>query len=132
MGIKSLHLQSAKPRKPTKENTERAIDDIVAMVHGGNGNAVRNGLQSLGPPDRLPPYRALLTDVDGVLWALLSHPGDSTTRLNAMSDRGVILGSVEIPREITVFEIGRDYVLALYEESGGEPHVGLFRLRRAP
>lgn len=39
-------------------------------------------------------------------------------------------GEVTIPRELTVFEIGHDYILGAFEAGDGEPHLAMYRLTR--
>ncbi|MGH8701433.1 MAG: hypothetical protein ACREVR_09735, partial [Burkholderiales bacterium] len=55
---------------------------------------------------------------------------DSDTRLLAMSPTGQRLGELVIPRALTIYEIGTDYVLGRYETSAGEPHIALYRYTR--
>lgn len=81
-------------------------------------------------PVQLPPYSAVLTDSEHVLWVVLSAPGDKETLLRAAAPDGNLLGDVRIPMELHVFEVGRDYVLGTYESKDAIPYVALFRLHR--
>lgn len=118
-------------RKPTQANFESAVNEIVSSIHGGNAETVRKGLLAVPIPDRMPPYNALFTDEDDRLWIVLSRGGDVETKLRVLSATGVDLGDVRIPMAITVFEIGRDYILAKYDANNGEPHVALFEIHIA-
>ncbi len=89
-------------------------------------------MRKIPMPERLPFYSGLFADPDGVLWIVLSTPGDSVTRIRAMQDNGEALGEVAIPVGLRVFEVGRDYVLGAYEDERGEPHVAMYRVRRSP
>lgn len=79
-------------------------------------------------PESLPPYRDLFADPGGRLWALVPAPADSMAELRAIGRDGRLLGSVLVPADLKVFEIGLDYVLGLYQEEDGEQHVALYRL----
>jgi hypothetical protein len=43
---------------------------------------------------------------------------------------GRVVARTQVPRGITIFEIGRDYVLGGYSDANDEMHVVTYRLRR--
>lgn len=118
-------------RSPQRRHLERAIEATsVFLATPLHRRLLRDALMGIPVPDRLPPYSAILADPIGTLWVVTSFPGDSVTRLLEFDSRGQPLGEALIPVELSVFEIGRDYVLGAYEDSEGEPAVALYRLRR--
>jgi hypothetical protein len=117
-------------RAPTKAQYESAANVYLSIVPAGRREAMREWLLGIPMPERLPPYSALLTDVTGLLWVVLSVPGDLDTRLRAVRENGAVVADVTVPVNLTVFEIGTDYILGGREDENGEPHLLLFRLRR--
>ncbi len=112
------------PKRPTQQNREQAVASLVAFApRGGVRDAMRQALMQIAMPRELPPYTALFTDPSGRLWIQTSFPGDDRTRLQSVSTTGRVQGSLELPRDIIVFEIGTEYVLGKYAEAGGEEHV---------
>ncbi|HEX7123068.1 MAG TPA: hypothetical protein VF178_11905 [Gemmatimonadaceae bacterium] len=71
----------------------------------------------------------MFTDAEGLLWVDRSFPGDTRTRLHVVGRDGAVIAEVELPRRVRMFEIGSDYIIGAYE---AEPHVVVYRLRRAP
>lgn len=119
------------PRRPTQQQYERAVDDMLAFVEDLDmRRSGRRQFLAIPMPAEVPFYSELLVDPDGILWAVLSVPGDPDTRLRAVRSDGAIVADVRIPVGMTVFEIGRDYILGGYEDAAGEPHVSMYRLRR--
>jgi hypothetical protein len=61
---------------------------------------------------------------------VLSVPGDPTTRLRAIRENGTVVADVTVPVNLSVFEVGADYMIGAREDENGEPHLMVFRLRR--
>jgi hypothetical protein len=116
-------------KRPTRANQEQAVALLVAFVpQGGARDAMRQALMQIAMPRELPPYTALFTDPAGRLWIQTLFPGDDRTRLQWVSTAGRVQGRLELPRDMTVFEIGVDYVLGKYAEAGGEEHVAAYAI----
>ncbi len=111
---------------------ERAVDaDLSVVANVDLRNTARaQMLDALPMPAVLPPYSHLFADADGFLWVQTSWPGDSVTTLRALDAAGRILADVTIPKDMTIFEVGPDYVLGAYEDRIGEPHVALYGMHR--
>jgi hypothetical protein len=118
-------------RRVTLRHYERAADALVAFYPvADERKAMRDWVLKIPMPEYLPPYGPLFVAPEGTLWVQVSFPGDSATVLHAISGDGSRLAEVRLPREVRVFEIGRDYILGAYEEEEtGEPHVAMYRLR---
>jgi hypothetical protein len=128
--LPSLRVNTTR-RAPTRSQYEHAADEAVAFVTNLDARrGVRASFLRIPMPEELPPYSALLIDPEQLLWVVLSTPGDSETRLQALRSDGKVAANVRVPAGITVFEIGTDYILGGYEDGDGEPHVALYRLRR--
>jgi hypothetical protein len=130
IGSIPIHIER---RQPTLRHYEAAIDAMVMVYNAAEmRQQMKPVLLDMPMPDHLPPYAALLADPDGILWAVVSAPGDSETRLHAMSATCHLLGEVTVPIDLRIFEVGRDYVVGAYEDTTGEPHVAVYRLHRNP
>jgi hypothetical protein len=51
-------------------------------------------------------------------------------RRSAIGPKGETAAEVRLPRALTVFEIGTDYILGAYADAAAEPYVAMYRLRR--
>ena len=118
-------------RRTTPAHYEAAVDAILASAPPQARDRMRPVMMEWRAPSTLPPYSAIRTDTEGNLWVVSSPPGSSAVELRASAPDGRTLGDLRIDLPLTVFEIGRDYVLGTYEDAGGEPHVVLLRLRRS-
>ncbi len=118
------------PRRATRANYERAVNDMASMFPAAMRQSISSQMLEAPMPEFLPPYTALFADSDGLLWAVLSAPGDADTRLRAVTASGRVVADVRIPVGLTAYEVGHDYILGAYEASDGEPHVAVYRLRR--
>ena len=118
-------------RAPTRRDFERAVDAMVRPYPDrGAREETRNMLLDIPIPERIPPYDGLFADPAGTLWVATWAAADGNTRLRAIDPGGSVLGDLELPVELNVFEIGEDYVLGAYEDDGGEQHIAMYRLRR--
>jgi hypothetical protein len=129
-GSKRTIRWTAPERPATQKHMDEAIDEITGMAPPAARERATASLRQIAMPKLLPPYSALLPDVDGAVWIVQSFPGDPTTSLRAVRPGGEVVASVELPRALTVFEIGRDYILGGYEDAAAEPHIAMYRLRR--
>ncbi len=129
VSARSLQLP---PRAPSRANYEWAIETRVMQVSSADmRESGRQMLRGIPMPAVRPPYAGLFADPAGNLWAQVSMPGDGETWLRGLSPEGTIVADIRFPGDLTVFEVGRDYVLGAYEAETGEPHVAMYRLRNA-
>lgn len=82
-------------------------------------------------PDRGPAFSTFEVDDKSVIWVVTSLRGDMQTVMRAISaDDGHLIGVVTLPVELTIFEIGENYILGSYEDEEGFPHVVVYRVNR--
>jgi hypothetical protein len=115
---------------PTPRQVDRAVESAIAFGPRALRDRLRPAMRALDPPPQLPPFSALLVDAVDVLWLVLSFPGEGTTRLRAIDAKGRTVAEVTVPADITVFEIGRDFLLGVHENSDGEQFIRQYELRR--
>jgi hypothetical protein len=118
-------------RPVSAANIEHSIEAELGTLPPPLRPQVRELVRRAVPaPAQLPAYDGLFTDPTGVLWAVVSTYGDSSTRLVAVDQTGKPRADLRIPVPLTVFEIGQDYVLGRYRDANEESHIALYRLRR--
>jgi hypothetical protein len=122
---------STAPRPTTEQHYHRALDVALAVFNDANyRDQLRTLMQRLPMPQFLPLYTGLIADADNVLWLTLSAPGDSVTRLQALSEDGRLLADLEIPAELILFEAGHDYLLGTVQDDDYVHHLVMYRLTR--
>lgn len=117
-------------RRPTRQEFDRAVDRLPPTSIQALWAPIRERLRRLPLPAALPPYRRVYVDPEGFLWAVVSPDGASMTELKVVDAAGRASGSVIVPRDVTVLDVDRDFLLAAYDDEGGEPHLLAFRIRR--
>ena len=123
---------SIAPRAPTEANVERWLD---AQWETFNDTEYRRWgkemtRQRSQVPEHLPLYTGLAVDPEGVVWVVLSSPGDGETRFHAVAPDGTFLADLRIPTELKLYEVGRDYLLGLIHGNNDIPGIALYRLHR--
>lgn len=79
-----------------------------------------------------PAYGPIHVDPLGYLWvAEYPLPGDASKRWTVFDPDGTVQGMVETPPDLTVFEIGEDYVLGLETDELDVEYVRLYGLDRS-
>jgi len=113
--------------------TERHYEHSIAMQVAGGGTVEfrrewHQRLREIPMPEYMPAYTGLFTDDIGMLWVVVSVPGDSATQLRALDREGTLLRDVYLPADTRVLEVGRDYIIGAYEDADGEPHVAMYTM----
>jgi hypothetical protein len=83
-------------------------------------------------PATVPAYAALLVDRDDDLWVQnYPRPTDRMSHWVVFNQAGSLLATIDLPLNLTVTEIGRDYILGIALEPPDDVnHVQEFRLHR--
>ena len=121
----------AEPRPVTSE-LEDAFRD---MRLEGAGEEFRSStlamLDGIVFPDHLPVYETLKTDTEGFLWVKSYTPDwEPGGPWWVFDETGRWLGEVDIPAELTVFEIGPDYILGMVRDEQDVERVVMYALER--
>lgn len=122
----------AAPRAPTPEEYASAIEEAISVTRSREGRRRQRTIYEAVPmPATLPPYRDLLVDEEGLLWATVSPPGSPETVLEVVG-RGLSPRiRVTIHGAFHVFEVGREYVLGALTTADGVQDVVVYRLLRS-
>ncbi|MGH7582282.1 MAG: 6-bladed beta-propeller [Gemmatimonadales bacterium] len=81
-------------------------------------------------PERKAAFDALQADPQGGTWAREFGDSTATERWDHFDPNGRLLGEVDFPAGLDVFEIGNDYVLGRVKDENDVDVVRLYRLKR--
>lgn len=120
-------------RSPTAAEYERAIEAMISVSPSPRARErARAQYSEIPMPAATPPYRELLLDQDGLLWAVVSPAGAPSTDLRSTErgeDRGLALS---LPSGFEVLQLGSDFVLGLLTDSLGIQSPTVYGLERGP
>jgi len=84
-------------------------------------------------PSTMPAFDRLQVDAAGNLWVLeYRRPADKQPTWTVFADDGHVLGTVDTPPGLEIFEIGNDYVLGVWRDEMEVEHVRMYALNRTP
>jgi hypothetical protein len=84
-------------------------------------------LLQMAMPETLPLYGKFWDTAGGDVWVVLSAAGDSLTRLQLLRADGDPQ-FLTFSGELSILEVGTDYILAAISDSTGAPTVVMHRL----
>lgn len=120
----------------SRQDFDEAIDRIVDQLLEGRDlprDAVRAAFASLDRPATLPPFRCLLVDDLGWLWAEVhAMETDGPSTWIAIDSDGRAQGSVVMPEGLAVTHIGADRIVGVHTDALGVPHVRVHRIEGRP
>ncbi len=123
-------------RSTTPEDVEAHIDRMVAGNPDREARAEwHQGLQSVPVAQHLPAFARVLSDAAGYLWVQeYEAPSErpAPRRWTVFDPEGRVLGFVATPAELTIVEIGEDYIFGTTrEESTGAELAQTWPLKRS-
>lgn len=117
-------------RAPSQQDMENAIQATVLMAPPQARPQFITGLMAVAPmPETVPLFSNLFGDTEGLLWVQSSLAGNKPTLIVVRPD-GRLVARVQLPLALTIWEIGRDYILGAYSDANDEQHVAVFHLNR--
>lgn len=120
------------PIAVTGEDVARQKADQLARADAGSRQGIERLYQDIPFPKTFPAFDDVKADPLGNLWVLdPSRPGDDRRHWVVFAPDGRALGAVETPPGLRVTEIGRDYVLGVWQDELDVEHVRLYALRRS-
>lgn len=126
-------IQLDLPLRPsTAKHYDAAIERLVGRIRMPTSmrEDQKKVLAAVPRPEFLPVYTKILTDPAGNLWLVTSSPGDGHTALAAFRPDGSAIGTITLPAEMEIWEVGSDHVLGSVMSEEGEPSVVMYRFRR--
>ena len=130
-GAIEVITRSARPRRfVAPGDVSRAIDRELAAVSKEFREGERAGLESAVVPDSMPAYDQLAVDELDHVWARVFPDTATTATWDLFTPDGTLLGSAAVPADLTVRQIGADWLLATRKGELDEPLVVLYRMTR--
>jgi hypothetical protein len=103
----------------------------LTNVHARERAAREAQLDSLPFPETMPAYSNILVDTEGNLWVADYRPfGGEQPVWNVFDPSYRLLGSVETPLRLLIFDIGPDYVLGRWQEPSGTESIRIYTLEK--
>jgi hypothetical protein len=130
--VRSVTKAGASVQRVSAADIDAALAKDIASAKPGDSAYIRSRYAAFPLPDTLPAYNDLVVDADDNLW-VQDYPRmrSPTVRWTVFAKDGRQLTEVVLPRDLEVFEIGRDYVLGRYLDADeGIPHVRMYALKR--
>ena len=126
------------PREPERAHIDAYIEAQVARVPTemvARRAAYRGELEDIPVAEHFPAFTSVMTDALDHLWVEeFAVPGEDQPGVlwTVLDPDGQVLGFVETPKELEIYEIGRDYLLGKTEdEEFGVESVQVWRLDRS-
>jgi hypothetical protein len=116
----------------TKDDIELAADLEAAGKSDEARARLRKSYDEMQLPKTVPAYLKMLVDSEGAVW-VQDYPRAKSAwaTWTVFSREGRQLAEVQLPTHLTVFEVGRDYVLGKYVDPVEDiPEIRFYRLRR--
>lgn len=130
-----LIRKAAAPLAVEQADVQAFEDSVLATGDARQQRQMRVLFEKLPPPP--PTYPAYAPDIhvdeDLNVWVReTSRPGHPSSEWSVFSATGEFLGTVVMPPDIDVLDIGADYVLGLQRDELGVEYVRRFRLGKEP
>ena len=115
----------------TQDHIDRYKNARLANVHPRERAAREARLDSLPFPETMPAYSTILVDAADNLWVADHRPFGIEQPVWTVFDPSFrMLGSVETPLRLMIFDIGRDYVLGRWREASGTESIRVYALEK--
>lgn len=121
-------------RAPTDAHVEGFIEERVSrLVDQEDREERRRGYEPVPVAEHLPAFGSIIADALDYLWVEeFEPPGEEVPGVlwSIFDPDGEILGFVETPEELEVYEIGEDYILGRVSDELGVEFIQLWTLER--
>lgn len=118
------------PRDITDADVEHAIWSFISELPMSVRPAYREAMSRAPIPNTMPAFDALVIDANGFLW-VRDFPSPTSGEPQAWTvfdTAGLWLGQLEAPRNLTIHDIGEDYVVGTTKDSFDIERLVLYRI----
>jgi hypothetical protein len=131
-GLRTIVRAQHEPVPVTRTEIRDYQRTLVTLGAEGDARLRRQQAQMLDQapyPRQMPPFTDLKVDPDGNLWTQESKgPAAAEARWTVFSPDGRLRGSIEIPADVNVREIGRVWLLGIVLDDDQVEHVRIYPL----
>ena len=115
----------------TTEHQDSWVDARLERVPDEVRPAMRVVLSKVPRPDQLPASNSMIVDALGHLWVQRYEAPDGPSKEWVIfRPEGTLLGTLELPTILQVFDVGADYILGKLDDANGEEILALYPLDR--
>jgi hypothetical protein len=116
----------------TKADIDLAVEDEAGGKDDAARDRVRKSYEAMDLPKTIPAYKAMLVDSQGMVWIRdFRRASPTLANWTVFTRDGKQVAEVRLPLHLTVYEIGRDYVLGKFIDPEEDiPEIRMYRLRR--
>lgn len=120
------------PSPVTKADVEKEIALARENTSAETQKRLEAAYAAMQLPKTMPAYGAFVVDALDNLWVqAYKRAGARQVRWTVFAPNGSLLARMLLPTDLTVHEIGRDYILGRYQDADDAvPLVHLYRLTR--
>jgi hypothetical protein len=128
------HLRTIRATMNTAAVTEGDVAELTAMrLADAPGPAdtarIRSGILEADRMPRFPVMSLIRTDPRGRIWMrpYLWRASDRVARWLVLEPTGTVLGTVALPSDLQVFDLGDDYILGVERDEDDAEQVVMYR-----
>lgn len=127
--LQAVYRRVAELQQVTQNDVQRYVEEILTRMRPERRPEWRRHLESAPHPERFPAFDALRVDATGHLWVERFDRGQEPVRTwDVFGPDGRWLGSLALPRGLTVMQIGDDFVLGVTRDENDVEYVTVRRL----
>lgn len=132
-GTLSRIIRLARPLRPVTGTLKaELIEAAIADVDPDEAPRIRTYYSKAHYPVYLPAYRGFQVDPLGYLWVEEYRPDwEGPASWVVFDSQGHLAAQINLPDDLTLMDVGEDYVLAVRRDYLDVEYVQLFRLNRA-
>ncbi len=128
--LRRLVRRMVPPRPVTPVDVDRYREEELTGI---DDEAARRDVErryaEMPVPETMPAYATFTFDAAGNLWVREFTVGDvASWPWTVFDPEGLMLGTIVLPADFRVTQIGDDFVLGLWRDDVGVEHVRLYRL----
>jgi hypothetical protein len=130
-GLDMVIRRAVEPKQVNDEVKAQAWDTATGLQRL-RGGLIRENREDVVFNETLPVFRTLLVDDLGYLWAQgYAPPWEPAPPWAVYDSTGVWLGTVQMPEDVTVWQVGPDFIVGTEWDESNVPSVGVWRLERS-
>ena len=119
--------------RPTQADVDAWIQNRLAELPEEARERYQAQTGMMTPVEFFPAFGDVKSDTAGYLWVQeYNLPGQDRNLWTVFDPTGRVLGQVELPADLDVYEIGEDYILGANRDELSVERVQLWKLNRSP
>ena len=133
--VRREHASRAPDEADLAAYVESQLSVLAGVLPAAQLPEVRRSLESTRLAETFPAFGSITSDAVGHLWVReYDYPREerSVPLWSVYDPEGRMLGFVETPRDLAIYEIGEDYILGGTSDEFGVEYVQVWPLDRSP